>query len=459
MLTAENFQHEFFKNIQQEKHVSNRSDYQYLLAYSGGCDSHVLLHLLSDLKRLDFIKNLTAIYIDHQLQDDSTLWAEHCLQQCELLQISCDVIKVKVDTQSNFGLEAAARTARYKAIAERVTDKTIVLTAQHADDQVETFLLQSLRGSGVKGLSAMPVTKDFSNGLLYRPLLGNTRLDILDYANEHKLNWVEDVSNENTHFDRNYLRHEVIPILKNRWPTCHKTLGRVTQHQSEAALLIDELAQIDLQTLQPEKNTLAIDKLKLLSFERKKNVLRYWLNQTLKLTMPDNIHLMRIINEIVTAEEDTQPQVNWGEVIVRRFNGMLYADNFIPDEMEQNKKTFKWSPDKNYSIRVAVNGCEATSKLSTQLTVGQGLSKKKLNNKTVSIRFRQGGEVCSPQGRGNHRHKLKKLFQEWKVPPWQRNNIPLVYADNELAQVVGYCLCTPFVADELEEGYVISCCV
>ncbi len=452
MLSVENFQQDFFKNLPQQSQVTN-PDRHYLLAYSGGCDSRVLLQLLFDLKQAGKIKNLQALHINHQLHQDSNQWAEHCVKQCERLNIPCEVVKVTVNTSAGQGIEAAARTARYQAIAERVTENTTVLTAQHADDQVETFLLQSLRGSGVKGLAAMPVIKRFENGYLYRPLLSVTQGDIQSYAKAHNLNWVEDPSNEHTHIDRNFLRHNVVPLLKQRWPASHKTFARVVQHQAEAAQLVDELAQIDWLTLQLENNTLSLNKLKLLSYVRQKNVLRYWLHNIQGLSLPDNVHLSRILQELVPAADDAQPEVRWGDVIVRRFNGMLYADS-----MQNNFITtrFSWSADKTFALSHTVNGSQKKLQLLTRQVTGQGLSKQKLDNNTVTVRFRQGGEVCTPDGRGNHQHKLKKLFQEWQVPPWQRGHVPLIYVGDELAQVVGYCLCAPFVADKTEQGYLIS---
>ncbi|VAW95789.1 tRNA(Ile)-lysidine synthetase [hydrothermal vent metagenome] len=444
MLTVESF----WRDLSKLHSSYTPADTHYLLAYSGGLDSHVLLHLLVELKKLNHINHLSVVHINHQLHADSSQWAAHCLQQCEQYQLSCDVINVIVDKNSGLGLEAAARQARYSAFKTLVTDQTLLLTAQHADDQVETFLLQSLRGGGVKGLAAMPVIKSFANGYLSRPLLAVTQQAIVDYAKQHNLSWVDDPSNSNINFDRNYLRQQVVPVLKKRWPSIHKTFSRVTQHQAENKKLLVELAQMDLQQLDAVNNTLSISRLQTLSLHRKKNVLRYWLHNINELSMPDAMHLNRVLNEVMEAAVDSQPCVTWGDAIVRRYNDKLYADKLAAEQLSQTENLI-WTPEEQYSF--------GSKQLVTEKCEGQGLSVSQLQSKNVTIRFRQGGETCCPQGRGPHQHKLKKLFQEWQVLPWQRNAVPLIYVDNILAQVVGYCLCEPFVAKPNELGYLIQC--
>jgi len=452
MLTVESFSDDFLQLHKPYKQADSLTDCNYLLAYSGGCDSHVLLHLLSELKRSGNIKNISAIHVNHQLNKDSNLWAEHCIKQCELLSIPCEVVSVDVDKDSKLGLEAAARKARYDAISNFVSKDTFLLTAQHADDQAETFLLQSLRGSGVKGLSAMPEVKSFSKGQLTRPLLKTSQVEIYDYAQQHKLEWIEDPSNVNIHYDRNFLRRRVMPVLKQRWPMLHKTIQRVTNHQSEAAELMAELAQIDLQSLQVKSNTISIDALEKLSVKRQKNVLRYWIHNHMKVSMPDSVHLMRVLNELIPAEGDGQPEVCWDDVIVRRFNKKLYLDKQVTGSSEGlNDQQLIWLPEKIYPF--IFDNTQVS--LETRTVLGKGLSRNKLQDKQVTIRFRQGGEVCTPQGRDNHQHKLKKLFQEWQVPPWQRNRVPLIFVGDTLAQVVGYCVCEPYVAKLDEMAYQI----
>lgn len=448
MLTVESFWRDFSKHQQ----LHNQADKDYLLAYSGGCDSHVLLHLLSELKRLKHITSIKAVHVNHQLQDDSSSWATHCVQQCEQYDISCDVVNVNVEKKSGLGLESAARKARYDALQEFVTEKTVLLTAQHADDQVETFLLQSLRGGGVKGLASMPLVKPFSNGFLYRPLLHVSQAKISEYAATNKLNWLEDPSNDNTNFDRNFLRQNVIPVLKQRWPSINKTFHRLTQHQAEAASLVNDLAVIDLEKLLVDEKLISIEHLSRLSLNRQKNVLRYWIETQNKLVVPDSTHLMRILNEVVVAAEDSQPNVSWSNTVIRRFKGKLYAELNVAT-LPSLSPVDNWSPKQVYDLN---NTANSTNLLHTSEVTGKGLSVAKLASKNVSIRFRTGGEVCCPRGRGPHQHQLKKLLQEWQVPPWQRDSIPLIYVEDVLAQVVGFCVCEPFAAHSDEPAYDIT---
>ncbi len=450
MLTVESFWRDFSTLHLPHKQVANVN---YLLAYSGGCDSHVLLHLLAELKCSNFIKNIKAIYINHQLHADSAQWAEHCIQQCAQYAIACDVVKVNVDQQSGTGLEAAARKARYAVLEKLTNENTCLLTAQHADDQVETFLLQSLRGGGVRGLASMPMLKPFANGYLYRPLLHVSQSKINEYAQVNNLNWVDDPSNDNTNYDRNFLRQQVIPILKKRWPALNKTFHRLTQHQAEAASLIEDLAVIDLEKIQRNNNLISIDLLKKLSLSRQKNVVRYWIANHNQLTMPNSTHLMRILNEVVVAADDSQPSVSWSDTVIRRFQGNLFAEKKQTGTILNVVEN--WQPAQTYNLYSIDSASNSAVNIMTSSTIGKGLSVARLANKNISIRFRNGGEVCCPQGRGPHQHKLKTLLQEWQVPPWLRCQIPLIFVDEVLAQVVGYCVCEPFAANPGEPAYDI----
>lgn len=449
MLTVDSFWGDF-SNLLQSPQLAEKD---FLLAYSGGCDSHVLLHLLAELKRLKHITKLRVVHINHQIHNDSVQWAEHCIAQSKLHDTQCEVISVNVNEALGLGIEAAARNARYDALKPLVTEKTVLLTAQHSDDQVETFLLQSMRGSGLKGLASMPYMKPFSKGVLLRPLLHTSQQKIQEYAVSHKLDWIEDSSNDNTQFDRNFLRKNVIPVLKQRWPSLTKTFHRLTQHQAEAACLLDELAEIDFENVKCEESLVDVEKFNQLSLHRQKNILRYWIATKNALTMPDATHLMRIINEVVSAAEDAQPSVEWADTIIRRYQGKLFADKKHIDESLDIISN--WNPDKTYTISDTNSTNNQQQYLKCDQTEGKGLSVKQLTNKDVSIRFREGGEVCCPVGRGPKHHKLKKLMQEWNIPPWERNRIPLVYVDGILAQVTGYCTCESFTAQAGETGYDI----
>lgn len=415
------------------------------VAYSGGCDSHVLLHALVAL-RSQITSQIKAIHINHGLSPLANAWEEHCRHICDQLAVPYTSISVNAKNK-NASPEEAARHARYAEWKKLIKKNEVLLLAHHQDDQAETVLIQLLRGSGVKGLAAMPVKQYFSDGLLCRPMLGFLREEIYSYAVEHGLNWIDDPSNFDTDFDRNFLRHEIVPLLETRWPSLKKTLSRTASHQADANQLLTELAFQDWHHVH-ENNLINISSLVKLSVKRQRNVLRYWLADICELILPDTVHLQRIINEVLTAAEDTNPEVIWRGGEVRRYQGLLYAQEKLiglPISLKLD-----W-PDIEQPLVLNNNGVTLTAKSS----IGGGLSQVKIKNEDISVRFRQGGETCRPVGRGQT-HQLKKLFQEWQIPPWIRPTVPLIYVDDELAQVVGYCCCEAYAAEEGEPSWHIG---
>lgn len=420
----------------------------FWVAYSGGCDSHALLHSLVTLRSKINVE-IKAIHINHGLSALANEWEEHCRVICEQLNVPYVAIKVNVIAKKYSSYksspEEAARIARYAEWKKLINKDEVILLAHHQDDQAETVLIQLLRGSGVKGLAAMPAQQIFSKGLLCRPMLGFKREEIVSYAVDRGLNWIDDPSNFDTDFDRNFLRHEVVPLLETRWPSLKKTLSRTATHSAEADQLLTELAIQDWQHVKIN-NQINISTLIKLDEKRQRNVLRYWLVTICKLTSPDTVHLQRILDEVLTAAEDANPEVIWRGGEVRRYQGILYAQEKLVEL--QNNASLIWD-ELNNPLEYAGIKLAATS------SMGRGLSKNKLKNMDIFLKFRQGGESCRPVGRGQN-HQLKKLFQEWQVPPWQRASVPLIYVGDELAQVVGYCLCESFAAADTEASWVIE---
>ena len=413
------------------------------VAYSGGCDSHTLLHSLVSL-RSNIKAEIKAIHINHGLSALADEWEEHCRVICEQLDVPYVAIKVNAFAKKT-SPEEAARIARYAEWKKLIKKDEAILLAHHQDDQAETVLIQLLRGAGVKGLAAMASQQDFSKGLLCRPMLGIKREEIVSYAAEKGLNWIDDPSNFDTDFDRNFLRHDIVPLLETRWPSLKKTLSRTAMHTAEADQLLTELATQDW--LKVQSNTqININSLLELDEKRQRNVVRYWLAKICHLSLPDTVHLQRILDEVLTAAEDAKPEVVWRGGEVRRYQGLLYAQKKL---IEQNNATsLIWAA---LSKPLEFDG----RKLTATASVGTGLSQDKLKNAEISVKFRQGGESCRPVGRGQT-HQLKKLFQEWQVPPWQRASVPLIYVGDELAQVVGFCRCESFAAADTEASWIIE---
>lgn len=404
--------------------VEQGNNHTYWIAYSGGLDSTVLLDLFVKAREIHPIQ-LHAIYINHSLSPNAKSWGSHCQKMCAEYQVSYIQKTINAKSTLKESPEEIAREKRYEVFLQLLSPKDFLITAHHQDDQAETLLLQMLRGAGPKGLAAMPVLKPFGKGFHARPLLNFTRDDLKKYAEENHLQWIDDESNDNTHFSRNYIRHEVMPIFKKRWPSVTKTLSRVAAHCAEAQSLLDEYAEKNLTDCMGSKpNTLSVKKLLSLSSAECKQVLRAWLQQ-LNFSIPSLIKLQEIEKNVLTARRDKQPKVDWGNVEVRRYRDDIYAMNALLEY--DATQVFAWDLKNPLEIP-SLGVLQATEKM------GAGLRR---DIHSVTIQFRHGGESCQLPNRDCH-HKLKKLFQTWGIPPWERSRVPLVFFENKLIGAVGY---------------------
>jgi tRNA(Ile)-lysidine synthase len=321
------------------------------------------------------------------------------------------------------------------------------LSAQHQDDQAETLLLQLLRGSGVKGLAAMPSQSVLGAGFLVRPLLGFSRRALLDYAAARDLCWVEDPSNRDVGLDRNYLRRRVVPELRRRWPAMAESISRSARHCAEAAAIMEQLARDDVAELAcVPAGTLRVSGLQALSADRQRNALRYWLRKR-AANAPSTAVLTRMVHDLLGSRRDAGPCVRWEGFEARRYRDRLYLLRQktapLPGEV------LEWD------VRGPLELPHAGGMLTAISATGQGLRADAVSRGRVQVRFRQGGERCRPAGRRHH-HLLKKLFQENAIPPWERTRIPLIYIDNALAAVADCWDCEPFAAVAGEPGLVIQ---
>ena len=418
---------------------------RYWVAYSGGCDSTVLLHALASLRE-QLPAELHALHINHNLHEAAPGWVDHCHAVCEALAIPLTEVNVDARAAKGESPEAAARAARYRIFTEVLRNGDGLLLAHHRDDQAETLLLQLLRGSGPRGLAAMPKHRPQGAGWLGRPLLDFSRQELCRYAEAEQLEWIDDPSNFDTDFDRNFLRQRGLPLLQERWPAAVTTLARAADHQAEAAELLHQLAEEDWQlTAGPHADTLRIESLLRLTPERQRNVLRYWIDSVNSVPLPDRQRLLRILSEVIPAAEDAEPCIRWPGGQVRRYAGLLYL---LTTEPASITSPLKW----DFSDRLELD--DGRVLLATP-GKGEGLKADLIKQGTITVRFRQGGEVCRPVGRG-HRHSLKNLLQEWGVPPWERNRVPLLYVNEAIAAVVGYCVCEPYQAGSDEAGVIIT---
>jgi len=415
------------------------------VAYSGGIDSHALLHALVRLRDAQGF-SVQAIHVDHGLQPESGAWARHCREVCRQLHVPCTVERIEVPRGSPDGMEAAARRARYERLAGHVGAGELLLTAHHQDDQAETLLLQLLRGSGVHGMAAMPLVTPFSNGRLGRPLLGFSRRHLTDYARSEGLSWIDDRSNRDTRHTRNFLRQEIMPQLRTRWPEAGRVLARAARNAADAAALLDESAALDLEDCrETDAMNLSIKALARLSDLRLRNLLRYWISRA-GMQAPSRRRLQEIIGYIHRPTRSRQAVVSWPGAEVRRYRDSLQV--MAPLPRFDTQLCLPWNPD--HALVIPGTGY----RLEAVTTPGAGLSQARIAAGQVSVRLRQGGEACRLPGRA-HRQKLKKLLQQSGTPPWQRQRLPLVYVGDELAAVADRWVCEPFAAAPDEPGLVL----
>lgn len=364
---------------------------KFLIAYSGGMDSHVLLHKLVALRQQNPALQLRAAHIHHGLSKNADSWVEHCGKICADLKVDYIVKYIKVNKHKGHSLEATARDLRYQEFAKLLAEDEYLVTAHHADDQAETVLLQLFRGSGVDGLAAMPAEK----GKHLRPLLHLSRQELYQYAKQNNLHWIEDESNENIGIDRNFIRHKLLPNIKAKWPGVVTALGRTAKNCAAASEVINILAEHDYaKILGSVPNTLSIKKTLNLSIIRQNNVIRYWLGK-LNLPIPSKIKLQHIRTDALNCRTDAKPLVHWRGAEVRRYKDDLYA-------MEP------------------LGAFDPKTKI--QELQNSGILKQYGEN--IAIRFRQPGDG------------LKKIMQEHNIPPWLRDRIPLLYRDGVFVAVV-----------------------
>ncbi len=422
---------------------------------SGGVDSVVLVDVLRRLARtLDFA--LTALHVNHQINPAAGRWAAFCRAYCKRQGVPLKMVKVNVPRTAS--LEAAARSARYHAFAAAGGD--FMVLGHNLDDQAETVFLQLLRGAGVKGVSAMPELRKAEGGRMkaegkplrssihpssfilhpsiLRPLLAVPRGEIEAYALSRKLKWIEDDSNADVGFDRNFMRHQVLPVIAQRYPAYRKTLMRASRNFAEAAELLDELAQADAQV---SANGLRIASVQSVSEARAKNVVRYFL-ATHGIMMPNARRLAECVRQL-RQPRASRVAVDLGEHELRR-----YADEL--------RVVAKASPPASDLCRVwqgetRMHVPEFGATLVMKRRRGAGVSLAKLRTAAVTVRVRQGGESLRPHAR-RPRRSLKNLLQEARLPPWLRNRLPLLFCGDALVYVPGIGIDMAFGAARDEPG-------
>lgn len=383
-----------------------------LVGFSGGLDSGVLLHLLARQPAMRE-RGLRAIHVHHGLHADADAWAAHCHEVCLSLDVPLQVVHVEVDRDSGHGIEAAARTARRRAFAEALSENEVLALAHHRDDQAETFLLRALRASGTDGLAAMQPWRRYGHAWLWRPLLETPRGALLAYAQAHGFRWIDDPSNSDVDYDRNFLRHRVLPLLRERWPEAEAALARSAQLSGETQALLEEGDAVTLasaRTLDPQ--VLSTPRLLVLPRARRARVLRRWVGSLALPPLPAQ-GVSQIEAVLLTAGDDRESEFVWHGAVIRRWRDLLHAGVRcapLPEDwhVAWDGRAPLVLPDGG-SLLLEGTWPEGAGGFESPLEAGA----------------RRGGERIVLPGR-THSHALKHVLQDLGVPPWEREHLPIL---------------------------------
>jgi len=388
---------------------------RFYVAFSGGVDSTVLLHLMARLReQVGF--DLTALHVDHNLQQNSVCWREHCESICEQLSVPLHYTTLYLDTDT----EAAARSARYQWMSEQILAGSVLMTAHHQQDRAETLLFNLLRGSGSAGLSSLRAQRPFYSSKLVRPLLAYSQLDVLDYAKRHKLVWIEDPSNKDTRYARNDIRKNILPVLSSHRTDAIRNISRAAANLERENSLMREVAIADLVEIREhpkhpldQSYALCTDDVVFLSPARQANLIRFWLH-SLELHTPSQRFLEQILAAIATPPSATAVLQEEG-IQFRFYKGFMYV---MP--ATSNKPVFEAIDWRNPDQPLAL--------FADRLQVGAKPKLRELlgSQKTASLRFAAREHVQQPQALQGHSLNLKKWMQEIGVPPWRRQNLPIL---------------------------------
>jgi tRNA(Ile)-lysidine synthase len=384
-----------------------------LLAFSAGADSVCLAALLAECK---ISRPVLCVHIDHGLDAASSERAARAQAIAEGLGLAAQVIQVRPDP-AHAGLEAGARKARYQALAGLMAPGDLLLTAHHADDQAETILMRLLRGSGPAGLSGIPACRTFGAGWLARPLLAFERQEIIAWLEAREMGWIEDPTNLDLSIDRNFLRRQVMPMLRRRWPGLDASIRRSGQLSLGAAQALESLAREDLGQGLNRHGGLWVEHLLRLSAYRQGEVIRLWCHRC-GLEAPPGRQLEAFLDQLESSAHDRQPELRWqGHWLVRQGDAiwLFECEPLVPQDV------LTWNGQSALHLpgqlgRLVLEGGPAFAQ-PMHVYFGQ-----------------QAGERIRLPGRAHH-HAVKQLMNEAGIPAWQRPLWPRLYGNDELLAV------------------------
>ncbi|CAM3693906.1 tRNA lysidine(34) synthetase TilS [Parendozoicomonas haliclonae] len=421
-----------------------------VVGFSGGLDSTVLLSLCRELREQGVLKGVGALHVHHGLSRLADDWVNHAEALCQSWEIPLQVHYVQCGQGQN--IEESARNARYQVFEESLQVGEVLLQAHHQDDQVETLLYRLVRGSGIHGMSGMPTTRSLGVGQLCRPLLVFPRSALEDYARRHGLEWIEDDSNTDTRFDRNFLRADIVPVLEQRWPGMKSRVARFSEICQDSVQLLDELAKEDLQAASLSVTFPGVGELQVVdcgwlseqTAARRNLVLRHWLS-VLDLPVPDSEMLERIYNEVVLARVDAEPELHWGGCSVYRHRHWLVALAALPRLGECKSQSSAVLKGDDFCLSFAGNG-DVIAQWYDSSTGVSALRATTLNGQWSLRRDVMVEPFALPGRKG--RKTLKKWLNELGVPAWLRERLPVLHKGAEVVAIPGVLVAADFCAGE-----------
>jgi tRNA(Ile)-lysidine synthase len=418
------------------------SVHHFVVALSGGLDSAVLVDLAGCYFGPES-DHYSIVHVDHGLNASSKSWAKHCVAIGQSLGKVCEVVELDPNEPKPDGLEAWARNSRYSSFEKFVGLGCCLLTAHHNEDQAETILKHALEGAGPYGLKAMRNVRRFHKGYLARPLLAVSHREVIEYAQERKLEWIEDPSNGDEKFLRNRIRKTILPVLKSVVPTAVNGLLKMAELQGELLHGLNDIIDSHLSHFQIPDHQVDLNILERVPDSLHPYIIKRVISK-LGMDNPGQRHINEIL-KICNARYAASPVVSWASSEVRLFRDRLYFMRKIPSQSLTDFKLTK------VPSKLELPG----GHFQTNITIGGGLSQKKVIGGMSKITFRKGGEICQLPGR-SHRHKLKKLFQIWDIPPWERNFVPILEVNQDIVAVGSQYVNQNYVVAGAEKGFTIQ---
>lgn len=433
------------KIVADNSTLESTQSLEIIVAFSGGLDSSALLHAAFNLLQSGHISQLSAAHVNHGLQAEADEWQIHCQTICNHYQIPLFSKAFNLANQGKTS-EADARACRYQFFEQCVKENQLLLFAHHSDDQAETTLFRLCRGTGIHGIAGIPEVRKFHQGFILRPWLNFSRDDLSRFADECQINWVNDPSNQSNLYSRNFIRNEVIPLLRSKWLTVPKSIAQFSRIAKEQIEILDEVAEQDRLSIETQPAILDILSLANLSHARQRNLLHFWVKKYAHRA-PSTAEIDEVIKQLYFSSasqvnDKKSIKVRAGSGWVRSFDHQLFY--YLNDEPDAVRKNTVWQNiDRNLRLDNGLVICTINSNEPSddsdfeKLTTTQNLPVRLPNeNEIVSVRPRVGGELAQPEYR-KHTTELKKVYQELRIPGWKRKWLPIIYYNDQLVAVPG----------------------